>query len=154
MNTIVFIDGPYLFRLCKHLNFDIDYVKLEKYFANQHGDTFLRSVYYTPYEQNTTLGNVMNFISRNGFEVVGEGVGYDLIVQMAVDSIDYAIKSSLFHAVFFVGDTRFVPLFKYLKSWGVFVEVYSSSSMSEVLLQRSADKFHDLSLIQDQIKRD
>jgi uncharacterized LabA/DUF88 family protein len=158
--TALFIDGSNLFATAKSLNFEIDYKKMRKFFADQ--SRLIRAYYYTALieEQDySPLRPLVDWLTYNGYALVtkptkefidhnGERkIKGNMDMELAIDMIGMA--DHVDHMVLFSGDGDFRRLVESVQRKGVRVTVISSTKTSPPMiadeLRRQADSFIELS---------
>lgn len=156
----IFIDGSNLFATAKALNFDIDYSRLRRYFADQ--SILLRANYYTALIEDaeySPLRPLVDWLDYNGYTMVtkptkeftdahGEKkIKGNMDMELAIDMM--GMSEHVDHMVLFSGDGDFRRLVEAVQRKGVRVSVVSSTkthpSMIADELRRQADSFIEIS---------
>lgn len=156
----IFIDGSNLFATAKALNFDIDYSRLRRYFADK--SRLLRANYYTALIEDaeySPLRPLVDWLDYNGYTMItkptkeftderGEKkIKGNMDMELAIDMMGMA--DHLDHMVLFSGDGDFRRLVESVQRKGVRVTVISSTktnpSMIADELRRQADSFIEIS---------
>ena len=164
----IFIDGSNLFATAKALNFDIDYSRLRRYFADQ--SRLLRANYYTALIEDaeySPLRPLVDWLDYNGFTMItkptkeftderGEKkIKGNMDMELAIDMMGMA--DHVDHMVLFSGDGDFRRLVESVQRKGVRVTVVSSTkthpSMIADELRRQADSFIELSSMNEEFGR-
>lgn len=164
----VFIDGSNLFATAKSLNFDIDYSRLRRYFADQ--SRLLRANYYTALIEDaeySPLRPLVDWLDYNGYTMVtkptkeftdnkGEKkIKGNMDMELAIDMMGMA--EHVDHMVLFSGDGDFRRLVESVQRKGVRVTVISSTKTSPPMiadeLRRQADSFIEISKMHKEFGR-
>ena len=165
----VFIDGANLYATARALGFDIDYKRLLELFeGNCH---LIRSFYYTALvedQEYSPIRPLVDWLDYNGYTMVTKPtkeftdsagrrkVKGNMDIELAIDMMEMA--EHLDHIVLFSGDGDFRRLVEAIQRKGVRVTVVSTvrsqPSMIADELRRQADRFVDLSELQDTIERE
>ena len=122
----LFIDGSNLFAAAKTLEFDIDYQRMLKYFANQ--GHLIRALYFTALleEQDySPIRPLVDWLDYNGYTMITKQakeytdedgqkrIKGNMDIELAVDLMELA--PSIDHAVIFSGDGDFRRLIEYIQ---------------------------------------
>lgn len=164
----IFIDGSNLFATAKSLNFDIDYSRLRRYFADR--SRLLRANYYTALIEDaeySPLRPLVDWLDYNGYTMItkptkeftddrGEKkIKGNMDMELAIDMMGMAEHAD--HIVLFSGDGDFRRLVESVQRKGVRVTVVSSTktqpSMVADELRRQADSFIEISDMHDAFGR-
>ena len=164
----LFIDGSNLFAAAKALEFDIDYKRMLKYFANQ--GHLIRALYFTALledQEYSPIRPLVDWLDYNGYTMVTKQakefidedgqkrIKGNMDIELAVDLLELA--PSIDHAVIFSGDGDFRRLIENIQQKGLRVSVVSTLNTKPPMiadeLRRQADHFIDLMDIRDQIQR-
>ena len=156
----IFIDGSNLFATAKALNFDIDYSRLRRYFADK--SRLLRANYYTALIEDaeySPLRPLVDWLDYNGYTMItkptkeftdehGEKkIKGNMDMELAIDMMGMA--DHVDHMVLFSGDGDFRRLVESVQRKGVRVTVISSTKTSPSMiadeLRRQADSFIEIS---------
>lgn len=164
----VFIDGSNLFATAKSLNFDIDYSRLRRYFADK--SRLLRANYYTALIEDaeySPLRPLVDWLDYNGYTMItkptkeftddrGERkIKGNMDMELAIDMMGMA--DHVDHMVLFSGDGDFRRLVESVQRKGVRVTVISSTKTSPPMiadeLRRQADSFIEISTMHQEFGR-
>ncbi len=164
----IFIDGSNLFATAKSLNFDIDYSRLRRYFADR--SRLLRANYYTALIEDaeySPLRPLVDWLDYNGYTMItkptkeftddrGEKkIKGNMDMELAIDMMGMAEHAD--HIVLFSGDGDFRRLVESVQRKGVRVTVVSSTkthpSMVADELRRQADSFIEISNMHEEFGR-
>ncbi len=164
----IFIDGSNLFATAKSLNFDIDYSRLRRYFAER--SQLLRANYYTALIEEaeySPLRPLVDWLDYNGYTMItkptkeftddrGERkIKGNMDMELAIDMMGMA--EHVDHIVLFSGDGDFRRLVEAVQRKGVRVTVVSSTktqpSMIADELRRQADSFIEISNMGEEFGR-
>lgn len=164
----IFIDGSNLFATAKALNFDIDYSRLRRYFAEK--SRLLRANYYTALIEDaeySPLRPLVDWLDYNGYTMItkptkeftddrGEKkIKGNMDMELAIDMMGMA--DHVDHMVLFSGDGDFRRLVEAVQRKGVRVSVVSSTktqpSMIADELRRQADSFIEISNMGEEFGR-
>ena len=156
----IFIDGSNLFATAKALNFDIDYSRLRRYFADQ--SRLVRANYYTALIEDaeySPLRPLVDWLDYNGYSKItkptkeftdehgAKKIKGNMDMELAIDMMGMA--EYVDHMVLFSGDGDFRRLIEAVQRKGVRVTVVSSTrtnpSMIADELRRQADSFIEIS---------
>lgn len=165
----VFIDGANLHSSSRSLEYDIDYKKLRRYFAER--SKLMRIFYYTAVldqDEHMPIRPLIDWMAYNGFSVVtkpakqyADGFGGfrtkgNMDIELAIDAMEQA--PNIDHAVIFSGDGDFRRLIESLQRQATRVTVISTLAgdgrMVADELRRQADHFLDLKDLQDDFGRE
>lgn len=164
----IFIDGSNLFATAKSLNFDIDYSRLRRYFADR--SRLLRANYYTALIEDaeySPLRPLVDWLDYNGFTMITKPtkeftdesgvkkIKGNMDMELAIDMMGMA--EHVDHIVLFSGDGDFRRLVESVQRKGVRVTVVSSTkthpSMVADELRRQADSFIEISDMNEEFGR-
>lgn len=164
----IFIDGSNLFATAKALEFDIDYSRLRRYFAQR--SKLLRANYYTALIEEaeySPLRPLVDWLDYNGYSMItkptkeftdskGERkIKGNMDMELAIDMMGMA--EHVDHMVLFSGDGDFRRLVEAVQRQGVRVTVVSSTKTRPPMiadeLRRQADSFIELSAMNDAFGR-
>jgi uncharacterized LabA/DUF88 family protein len=164
----LFIDGSNLYAAAKALEFDIDYKRLLRFFADQ--GQLIRAYYFTALledQEYSPIRPLVDWLDYNGYTMVTkpakeftDDAGHKKIkgnmdIELAVDLIEMA--DSIDHAVIFSGDGDFRRLVDYVQRKGLRVTVVSTMRSRPPMiadeLRRQADVFVELMDIKADIQR-
>jgi len=166
MNIIyVFIDASNLWAAQKTKSRFLDYAKTTKYMKEKFSGTTIKVFYYTAYPAEGTrdysldqkhkfftflkkgLGifvikkalKRINVLTKQGSAVEEKG---NMDVEITIDSMHHLKK---YHtAIFFTGDSDFLPLVTYLRNHGKKVFVFSSRNNISEELRTGSDGYTDI----------
>ena len=164
----IFIDGSNLFATAKSLNFDIDYSRLRRYFADR--SRLLRANYYTALIEDaeySPLRPLVDWLDYNGYTMItkptkeftddrGERkIKGNMDMELAIDMMGMAEHAD--HIVLFSGDGDFRRLVESVQRKGVRVTVVSSTKTHPAMvadeLRRQADSFIEISDMHEEFGR-
>jgi len=164
----LFIDGANLYATARALGFDIDYKRLQDFFASQ--CNLVRAFYYTALmedQEYSPIRPLVDWLDYNGYTMVTKPtkeftdasgrrkIKGNMDIELAIDVMEMA--PFLEHIVLFSGDGDFRRLVEAVQRRGVRVTVVSTlrsqPSMIADELRRQADVFIDLTQLQEQICR-
>lgn len=171
-NVFVFIDASNLWQSQKVRGKMFDYEKLKTYLKNKYQAVNLQIFYYTAYPSNGTrdysldsrhkfftyLKKGLNFTVRKkelkrisvhgdlGDSIQEKG---NMDVEITIDAIHN--KNEYSTAVFFTGDSDFLPLVTYLRNGGKKIYIYSSKNNISTELRTGADGYVDVLELKDDI---
>jgi uncharacterized LabA/DUF88 family protein len=155
----IFIDGSNLFYAALQLGIEVDYAKL---LAKLIGDRrLLRAYFYTGVDStNDKQQGFLMWMRRNGYRVVSKELVQfpdgskkaNLDVEIAVDMVTLAKHCNAI--VLLSGDGDLAYAVNTVAYAGVQVELVSLRSMTSDLLVNVCDRYIDLALIKDEIKKD
>lgn len=169
--SMMFIDGPYLYRLTRGLGSEVDYRKMLPYFRKTH--SIMRACYYTymvETEEHDPQKPLTDWLSYNGY-VVTVRKGWEHIdpdsgkrhvrgsidADMTADMVHMAAAGKIDTAVVFAGDQSFVRPFQIMASCGVRIDLVSSLKTNGVRiaddLRRASDNFIELETILSHFER-
>jgi uncharacterized LabA/DUF88 family protein len=164
MKCAVFIDGNNVFHSALSLGLKLDYAKLMDVLVPK-GHELLCAYYHTGVdEKNPKQHGFRTWMKRNGFRVVEKPLETDssgktranLDLEIVADMM--AMADRLDTIVLVSGDGDFVYPLALLAQRGLRIEVaafhsFGNNSASYKLME-AADKFTDLTKLQDQIRKD
>ena len=164
----LFIDGSNLYAAAKGLDFDIDYKRLLKFFADQ--GQLVRAFYFTALledQEYSPIRPLVDWLDYNGYTMVTKPakeftdnagrkkIKGNMDIEIAVDMLEMA--DSIDHAVIFSGDGDFRRLIEAVQRKGLRVSVVSTMRSKPPMiadeLRRQADVFIELMDIHDDIRR-
>ena len=164
----VFIDGSNLFATAKALNFDIDYSRLRRFFADK--SRLLRANYYTALIEDaeySPLRPLVDWLDYNGYTMItkptkeftdehgAKKIKGNMDMELAIDMMGMA--DHVDHMVLFSGDGDFRRLVEAVQRKGVRVSVVSSTKTAPPMiadeLRRQADSFIELSTMSAEFGR-
>jgi len=164
----LFIDGSNLYAAAKALEFDIDYKRLLRYFADQ--GQLIRAFYFTALleeQEYSPIRPLVDWLDYNGYTMVTKAakeftddagrkkIKGNMDIELAVDLLEMA--DSIDHAVIFSGDGDFRSLVEAVQKKGLRVTVVSTMRSQPPMiadeLRRQADDFIDLLDIKGKIQR-
>ncbi|MEM6425112.1 MAG: NYN domain-containing protein [Cyanobacteria bacterium P01_C01_bin.73] len=154
----IFIDGSNLFYAALQLGIEIDYTKLLCRLTA--GSRLLRSFFYTGVDRtNEKQQGFLLWMRRNGYRVISKDLVQlpdgskkaNLDVEIAVDLM--ALIGSYDTAVLVSGDGDLAYAVDAASYRGVRVEVVSLRSMTSDSLINVSDRYIDLDMIKDDIKK-
>jgi len=167
--TVVFIDGANLYATARGLDFDIDYKKLLAMFRK--GCNLVRAYYYTVLiedQEYSPIRPLVDWLDYNGYTLVTKPakdftdstgrrrIRNSIDVDLAVDMLEIADKVD--HIVLFSGDGGYRRLIEAVQRRGARVTVISTVANNTTTiadeLRRQADRFVDLTSLQDHIARE
>jgi uncharacterized LabA/DUF88 family protein len=167
--TVVFIDGANLYATARGLDFDIDYKKLLAMFRE--GCNLVRAYYYTVLiedQEYSPIRPLVDWLDYNGYTLVTKPakdftdstgrrrIRNSIDVDLAVDMLEIADKVD--HIVLFSGDGGYRRLIEAVQRRGARVTVISTVANNTATiadeLRRQADRFVDLTSLQDHIARE
>ena len=165
----VFIDGANLYATARALGFDIDYKRLLELFESN--CRLIRAFYYTALVEDqdySPIRPLVDWLDYNGYTMVTKPtkeftdatgrrkVKGNMDIELAIDVLE--MSDHLDHIVLFSGDGDFRRLVEAVQRKGVKVTVVSTvrsqPSMIADELRRQADRFIDLTDMQDNIERE
>ncbi len=165
----VFIDGANLYATARALGFDIDYKRLLDYFESK--CQLMRAFYYTALvedQEYSPIRPLVDWLDYNGYTMVTKPTKEftdasgrrklkgNMDIELAIDMLE--MSAHLDHVVLFSGDGDFRRLVDAVQRRGVRVTVVSTvrsqPSMIADELRRQADRFIDLTEIQELIERE
>lgn len=154
----IFIDGSNLFYAALQLGIEIDYTKLLTTLTS--GSRLLRSFFYTGVDRNNEKQQgFLLWMRRNGYRVITKDLMQlpdgskkaNLDVEIAVDML--ALVRWYETAILVSGDGDLAYAVNAVSYQGVRVEVVSLRSMTSDQLINLADRYIDLEMIKDEIKK-
>lgn len=164
----IFIDGSNLYATAKSLNFDIDYGRLRRYFAEK--SRLVRANYYTALIEDveySPLRPLVDWLDYNGFTMItkptkeftdergDKRIKGNMDMELAIDMMGMA--EHVDHMVLFSGDGDFRRLVEAVQRRGVRVSVVSSTktnpSMIADELRRQADSFIEIANMEEAFGR-
>ncbi len=164
----LFIDGANLYATARSLTFDIDYKRLQDYFARQ--CNLIRAFYYTALiedQEYSPIRPLVDWLDYNGYTMVTKPtkeftdatgrrkIKGNMDIELAIDVMEMA--QHLDHIVLFSGDGDFRRLVEAVQRKGVRVTVVSTvktqPSMVADELRRQADLFVDLADMREELER-
>lgn len=173
LNTIyVFIDASNLWQAQKAKGRFFDYEKLRKFLKNKFKGSSIEVYYYTAYPAEGTrdyslegkhkfytflkkgLGFIVrkkelkriNILSEEGESIEEKG---NMDVEITIDAVHHIKKYET--VVFFTGDSDFLALVTYIKSFGKKVYIFSSKGNISQELRTGGDGYFDVLSIEDDI---
>ena len=153
---VVLIDGANLFYSASYLGIEVDYARLLKTLVGKR--RLLRSYFYTGVDpKNEKQRGFLLWLSRHGYRVVSKELVQEadgsrranLHVEMAVDMMRLAEHCDT--VTLLSGDGHLTYAVDTLSYHGVRVELVSLQSMTSDSLINLADRYTDLSELQDHI---
>jgi uncharacterized LabA/DUF88 family protein len=164
MKCAVFIDGNNVFHSARDLHVKVDYAKLVDILVPK-DHKLLYAYYYTGVDENNSdQHKFRTWMKRNGFRVVEKPLETDssgktranLDLEIVTDMM--ALADRLDTIVLVSGDGDFVYPLALLAQKGLRIEVAGFRSTTHNYASHklidAADKFTDLTKLQDQIRRD
>ena len=164
----VFIDGANLYATARALGFDIDYKRLQSFFATR--CNLVRSFYYTALiedQEYSPIRPLVDWLDYNGYTMVTKPtkeftdatgrrkIKGNMDIELAIDVMEMA--NFIEHIVIFSGDGDFRRLVEAVQRKGVRVTVISTlrsqPSMIADELRRQADVFVDLESMKNDVAR-
>ena len=164
----LFIDGSNLYAAAKGLDFDIDYKRLLKFFADQ--GQMIRAFYFTALledQEYSPIRPLVDWLDYNGYTMVTKPakeftdpagrkkIKGNMDIELAVDLME--IADSIDHAVIFSGDGDFRRLVEAVQRKGLRVTMVSTMQSKPPMiadeLRRQADAFIELSSLKEHIQR-
>ena len=164
----LFIDGSNLFAAARSLEFDIDYKKLLKVFADK--GRLVRAYYYTALiedQEYSPIRPLVDWLDYNGYTMVTKPtkeftdsygrrkIKGNMDIELAIDVMEMA--SIIDHVVLFSGDGDFRRLIEAVQRKGVRVTVVSTVKSSPPMvadeLRRQADHFVEMTDLTEEIVR-
>lgn len=168
LRTAIFIDGPNLFHATRSLGFEVDFLRLHRFYQKDH--RLLRAYFFAPLCNDAgapDLRPLIDWLNYNGFCAVTkpaktfvDGSGKRIIrgnirVELATHALGLAAE--LEHVVLMSGDGEFLALVRALQQSGKRVTVVSTLNGDTVTvaqeLRRQADHYSDLSELEPEICR-
>lgn len=172
LSVAVFIDASNVWQTQKVKGRMFDFLKLTTYIKNKYQAANVRCYYYTAYPADGTrdysidgkhkfytfLTKALGFVVRKKVLKrislqAGEGALYmekgNMDVEMTIDAIHY--NKSYDIAIFFSGDSDFLPLISYLRNAGKKVYVFSSKNNVSTELRTGSDGYVDILSIEADI---
>jgi len=168
----VFIDASNLWQAQKARGRMFDYEKLKSVIKNKFLSSAIEIYYYTAYPANGTRDYDLDK-KHKFFTYLKKGLNYKVIkkelkriithnnegdsiqekgnmdVEMTIDAVHNIEKYQI--AVFFTGDSDFMPLVTYIKNKGKKVYVFSSKNNISQELRTGADGYFDVLLMEEDI---
>ena len=164
----LFIDGSNLFAAARSLEFDIDYKKLLKVFADK--GRLIRAFYYTALiedQEYSPIRPLVDWLDYNGYTMVTKPtkeftdstgrrkIKGNMDIELAVDLME--MVENIDHAVLFSGDGDFRRLVDAVQFKGLRVSVVSTVRSQPPMiadeLRRQADNFIELDDLRSFISR-
>ena len=164
----LFIDGSNLFAAARSLEFDIDYKKLLKVFADK--GRLVRAFYYTALiedQEYSPIRPLVDWLDYNGYTMVTKPTNEftdsagrrkikgNMDIELAVDVME--MVENIDHAVLFSGDGDFRRLIDAVQFKGLRVSVVSTVRSQPPMiadeLRRQADNFIELDDLRSSISR-
>ncbi len=164
----LFIDGANLYATARALGFDIDYKRLQDFFAGQ--CNLVRAFYYTALvedQEYSPIRPLVDWLDYNGYTMVTKPtkeftdatgrrkIKGNMDIELAIDVME--MSAHLEHIVLFSGDGDFRRLVEAVQRRGVRVTVISTLRSQPAMiadeLRRQADIFVDLSSLRDHVTR-
>ena len=164
----LFIDGANLYAAARALGFDIDYKNLLELFSGE--GHLVRAYYYTALmedQEYLPIRPLVDWLDYNGYTMVTKPtkeftdsmgrrkIKGNMDMELAIDVLEMA--EHLDHVVLFSGDGDFRRLVEAVQRRGVRVTVVSTYRSSPPMvadeLRRQADRFIELSDLEDKIAR-
>ncbi len=164
----LFIDGANLYAAARALGFDIDYKNLLELFSQE--GHLVRAYYYTALmedQEYLPIRPLVDWLDYNGYTMVTKPtkeftdsmgrrkVKGNMDMELAIDVLEMA--DHLDHVILFSGDGDFRRLVEAVQRKGVRVSVVSTYRSSPPMvadeLRRQADRFIELSDLEDKIAR-
>ncbi len=164
----LFIDGANLYAAARALGFDIDYKNLLELFSGE--GHLVRAYYYTALmedQEYLPIRPLVDWLDYNGYTMVTKPtkeftdsmgrrkIKGNMDMELAIDVLEMA--EHLDHIVLFSGDGDFRRLVEAVQRRGVRVTVVSTYRSSPPMvadeLRRQADRFIELSDLEDKIAR-
>ena len=168
-NVYAFIDASNIWNIVKSKRKLVEYSRLKKYLKEKFSVEEVKIFYYDAYPKKGTrdydldgkhkfytyLKKGLKFIVRNkelkrisvitqnGESIVEKG---NMDVEITIDAMHYIGKYDI--AVFFTGDSDFLPLVSYLKNRGKKVYIFSSENSVSKELRTGGDGYFDLKNIE------
>ncbi len=165
----LFIDGANLYATARALGFDIDYKRLLELFLSK--TNLVRAFYYTALIEDqdySPIRPLVDWLDYNGYTMVTKPtkeftdaagrrkIKGNMDIELAIDVMEMA--QYLDHIVLFSGDGDFRRLVEAVQRKGVRVTVVSTVRSQPVMiadeLRRQADRFVDITDLQEDIERD
>ena len=168
----IFIDASNLWQAQKVKGKMFDYEKLKNFLKKKFNSSDLQIFYYTAYPANGTREYNLN-ARHNFFTYLKKGLKFvvrkkelkrisvhgdlgdsiqekgNMDVEMTIDVMHFFDKYNI--AVFFTGDSDFLPLVTYLKNGKKKVYVYSSKNNISTELRTGSDGYVDVLELDDDI---
>jgi uncharacterized LabA/DUF88 family protein len=154
----IFIDGANLFHAASYLELEIDYAKLLRYLTA--GFYLLRSFFYTGVDRsNEKQKGFLLWMRHNGYRVIAKDISQfsdgskkaNLDIEIAVDMLTLA--NAYDTAVLVSGDGDLAYAVDAVGYQGRRVEVVSLRSMTSESLIHVADRYTDLDIIKEDIRK-
>ncbi len=164
----MFIDGSNLYAAARALNFDIDYKRLLRLFAEQ--GRLIRAFYYTALvedQEYSPIRPLIDWLDYNGYSMVTKPtkeftdasgrrkIKGNMDIELAIDVMEMA--EHLDHIVLFSGDGDFRRLVEAVQRKGTRVTVVSTVRSQPPMvadeLRRQADVFVELQDLKPDIAR-
>ena len=167
-----FIDASNLWEAQKARGKMFDYLKLKDFLKTKFGVSKIEIYYYTAYPADGTRDYSLDK-KHKFFTYLKKALGYkvrkkelkrivvhkekgDLIeekgnmdVEMTIDAVHNVEEYSV--AVFFSGDSDFMPLVTYIRNRGKKVYIFSSKNNISSELRTGADKYFDVLMIKEDV---
>ncbi len=163
--TYVFIDASNLWQAQKVMGRMLDYDKLKNYLKEKYGVNNIQVFYYTAYPANGTRDFSLN-ARHNFFTYLKKGLSFivrkkplkrivvrsdvgdsiqekgNMDVEITIDAMHFKEKYNT--AIFFTGDSDFLPLITYLRNGKKKVYIYSSKNNISSELRTGSDGYVDI----------
>lgn len=169
-SVYVFIDASNVWNVVKSKREFIEYSRLKNYLKEKFSAEEVKIFYYDAYpEEGTRDYNLdgkhkfytylkkglkfivkkkelkrISVITQNGESIIEKG---NMDVEITIDAMHYIGKYNI--AVFFTGDSDFLPLISYLRNRGKKVYIFSSENSISKELRTGGDGYFDLKNIEE-----
>lgn len=159
----IFIDEANVYHSQKTLGWQVDYLKLKKYFE-EHGEITVLNFYTSFLNKNGPQNKRFEILSRNGFKIIKKRLKFikskhgqfikkgNLDIELAVDA--YRLRETYDIFVLFSGDSDFEYLLKLLKKDHKIIWVISTGGHISQENIKVANKYTDLKKIKNFIMLD
>jgi uncharacterized LabA/DUF88 family protein len=158
----VFIDAANILYSQQSLGWQVDYKKLSAYFKKNFNLIFL-GFYYGVIKENVGQQKFFEMLKDRGYSLKTKPVKYiktkkgtilkgNLDIEIAFDIL--RLQNKYDTCVLMSGDSDFEIILKYLREKGKKVIVFSTKNHISIELIRNCDKYFDLRLMREILKRD
>ena len=156
----IFIDEANIYHSQKTLGWQIDYLKLKKYFKAQ-GEITVLNFYTSFLNTNGPQNKRFETLSQNGFTIIKKKLKFikstdghfikkgNLDIELALDA--YKQKDQYDNFVLFSGDSDFEYLLKLLKKEGKIIWIFSTGGHISQENIKATDNYIDLKKIKNLI---
>lgn len=154
-NTLLLVDGNYLFFLCRTLGVPQDFTQLESYLTDNLGVEFGRKVFYTRPPKFDSAKPVLTWLRAHGWETHlyrYEQVSQDVMYNaMAVEILEAAFSGQELEIIVVSGSGTLIPVLSKLKDRAniKLTLVCTDDSTSEIVKSMSHINRIDLANVMD-----